>query len=66
MAKRNVDRMFEKFSPVSGGRATDRASVSERPGNASPMDAVDGTVSGNTNTGRGAVFNSVDDAVTER
>jgi hypothetical protein len=72
--------MFEKISPVSGGRATDRASasgaamrserpssVSDRTGDAARMDVVDGTESGNTKPGRDAVLNLnlLDDVVTE-
>ena len=66
MAKRNVDRLFEKFSPVSSGRATDRTSVLEQTGEAAPRDAVDGTRSGNTKAIRGAMLKlgSINDLVT--
>jgi hypothetical protein len=47
MAKRNADRMFERFSPVSGERLSVRTSVLENRVDAAPMDAGDSTESGN-------------------
>jgi hypothetical protein len=47
MAKRNADRMFERFSPVSGERLTGRAPVLVNTVDAAPMDAGDSTESGN-------------------
>jgi hypothetical protein len=67
MAKKNADRMFEKFSLVLSAGSTDRASVHEHSVDAAPMDAVDGTGNEIAKTVRGAMLNrgSIDDAVTE-
>jgi hypothetical protein len=53
MAKRNADQ-FERFSPASGERSSDRTSVRENTADAAPMDAVDGTRSGNIMAARSA------------
>jgi uncharacterized protein (DUF2336 family) len=67
MAKRNVDRVFEKVSLVSGAGSTDRASVLEHLVDAAPMDAVDGTESEIAKAVRSVMLNrsSIDDLMTE-
>jgi hypothetical protein len=67
MAKRNADRMFEKFFPLSSGWAGDGASVLDHTGGAMPTDAIDGTGSGKTGAARGATLNlsSIKDVVIE-
>jgi hypothetical protein len=66
MAKRNADKMFEKLSPISGEGSMDRASVFEHAVNTAPMDAIDGTGSGNSGRMAASTFYRVSEPGVEQ